>query len=177
MRVPSLVFLLAVPALLPAQDLSLGLATGLSLPVGDLKNERPTGTNALFGGHVAGQLSWDLHNDQALRAHLTYTRFPGSRWSHGPKNDYDLLQAGADWVFDLPARAWYAFGGVSLASTRLDTDGGSNTESGNLGLRGGVGYRFHRNFALEAVLNEVDTGQTLGHATWVNVSATWRFGR
>ena len=32
-------------------------------------------------------------------------------------------------------------------------------------------------FALEAVLNEVDTGQTLGHATWVNVSATWRFGR
>ena len=42
-----------VGATLSAQTITGGLHTGLSMPVGDLKDKQDWGTNQFFGAHIA----------------------------------------------------------------------------------------------------------------------------
>ncbi|WP_306590917.1 outer membrane beta-barrel protein [Geothrix sp. 21YS21S-4] len=185
---------LALP--LAAQDITGGLYTGLSLPGGDLKDKSGWGTNQFFGVHVGGHLEFPIAPRQEIRAHLTYQSFPGSGWGgfENAQNDFKILQAGADWVyrFRSPNLGWYALAGASLNSVKNDweyTDGagirrgGSYSQSGKLGARGGAGYIFNRNFSVEGTLNQVfvdkhgGDGFNFDTATWLQASAVFRFGR
>jgi hypothetical protein len=176
---------------LAAQDINGGVYTGLSLPVGDLKDKADFGTNQFFGAHVGGHLDFTLTPHHEVRAHVTYQRFPGSGWG-GPfdyKNDITALQAGADWVYHYqsPRTGWYALAGASLNSIKADTDSNagslSASQSGKFGVRGGGGYAFSPSFSLEGTLNQIFTdkggrdGLGFDTATWLQVSAVFRFGR
>jgi hypothetical protein len=181
--------LLGLP--LAAQDITGGLQTGLSLPVGDLKDKDGYGTNQFFGAHVGGHLDFNLNSHHQVRAQLTYHNFPGSGWggNNDFTNDYKILQVGADWVYNFqnPNQGWYTIAGASLNSVKNDWDGGgfsgSASQSGKLGLRGGGGYTFNRMFSLEGTLNQVfvdkngSDGVGFDTATWAQVSAVFRFGR
>ena len=70
--------LLGLP--LAAQDITGGLQTGLSLPVGDLKDKDGFGTNQFFGAHIGGHLDFNLNSHHQVRAQLTYHSLPGSGW-------------------------------------------------------------------------------------------------
>jgi len=183
-------------AALSAQSITGGLQTGLSLPAGDLKDKSDLGTNQLFGSHVGGHLDFILTPHHEVRAHLTYQSFPGSGWGGfaAAQNDYKALQVGADWVyhFENPNRGWYTVAGASLNQIKDDWQqvngagrwvSGSSTQSGKVGVRGGGGYTFNRLFSLEGTLNQifVDKGGADGFgfdtATWIQVSAVFRFGR
>jgi hypothetical protein len=176
---------------LSAQTIDGGVYTGLSLPVGDLKDKSGFGTNQLFGAHVGGHLDVVLNRNHEVRAHLTYQRFPGSGWG-GPadfKNDYTALQAGADWVYHFqgPRAGWYTVAGASLNSFKAEVDSSagsfSASQSGKLGARGGGGFAFTPGFSVEGTLNQVFVdkngidGFGFDTATWVQVSAVFRFGR
>lgn len=176
---------------LAAQDISGGVYTGLSLPVGDLKDKSDFGTNQFFGAHVGGHLDFRLAPRHELRAHLTLQKFPGSGWGLATdyKNDYTALQVGADWVYHFqgPRTGWYTVAGASINSMKAEVDsnlgGYSASQSGRFGVRGGGGYTFTPTFSLEGTLNQVfvDKGGRDGFgfdtATWVQVSAVFRFGR
>jgi hypothetical protein len=189
-RTLTLAFALAGAAL-SAQDMTGGLHTGLSLPVGDLKDKSGFGTNQFFGAHVGGHLDFNLDSHHQVRAQLTYQDFPGSGWG-GPgdvQNDFKVLQVGADWVyhFQSPRQGWYTVAGASINSIKVDYSGagfsGSASQSGKIGVRGGGGYTFNSFFSLEGTLNQVlvDKGGSDGvgfdTATWVQASAVFRFGR
>ena len=181
---------------LSAQTMTGALVTGLSLPLGDLKDKADFGTNQFFGTHLGGQLDFPINGRHEVRAQLTFQRFPGSGWDGftASRNDFSALQAGADWVYrlDHPYRGWYTVAGASLNQVKDTWDyfnstgrrvSGNSTQSGKLGVRGGGGYIFNRSFALEGTLNQifVDTsgGDGFGFdtATWIQVSAVFRFGR
>lgn len=176
---------------LAAQDINGGVYTGLSLPVGDLKDKSDFGTNQFFGAHVGGHLDFTLTPRHEVRGHVTLQRFPGSGWG-GPfdyKNDYTALQVGADWVYHFqgPRTGWYTVAGASLNSIKGEVDSNvgsfSASQSGKFGVRGGGGYAFTPTFSLEGTLNQVfvDKGGRDGlgfdTATWAQVSAVFRFGR
>jgi hypothetical protein len=176
---------------LTAQDITGGLQTGLSLPVGDLKDRTDFGTNQFFGAHVGGHLDFNLTPHHQVRAQVTFQDLPGSGWGGGFdfQNDYKVLQVGADWIyhFQNPRQGWYTVAGASLNSVKADVTwaGGSYSasQSGKIGVRGGGGYTFNSFFSLEGTLNQVfvDQGGTNGFgfdtATWVQASAVFRFGR
>lgn len=190
---------------LSAQNLTGGLFTGLSLPMGDLKDKHVWGTGQAVGAHVGGYLDFSLTPHHQLRAHLTFQNFPGSNWEtpfgfHN-KNAYTDLQAGADWIYRIqgPNRGWYTIAGASLNTMRNERDyilvtgpftapqaaqvRSSQSQNGRIGLRGGAGYTFNRSFALESTLNQVfvDSGGSNGfgftNANWAQVSAVFRFGK
>ncbi|WP_243295496.1 outer membrane beta-barrel protein [Geothrix mesophila] len=188
-RVALALALLGLP--LAAQDITGGLQTGLSLPVGDLKDKTDFGTNQFFGAHIGGHLDFNITSHHQVRAQLTYHSLPGSGWG-GPadvNNDFKILQVGADWVYNFqsPNQGWYTIAGASLNSVKDDYSGngfsGSASQSGKLGLRGGGGYTFNKMFSLEGSLNQVfvdkngNDGFGFDTATWVQVSAVFRFGR
>ncbi|HJV38752.1 MAG TPA: hypothetical protein VJ528_07930, partial [Geothrix sp.] len=89
--------------------------------------------------------------------------------------------------FQSPNQGWYTIAGASLNSVKDDYSGngfsGSASQSGKLGLRGGGGYTFNKMFSLEGSLNQVfvdkngNDGFGFDTATWVQVSAVFRFGR
>src|ERR1700690_4071657 len=84
---------------LSAQDISGGVFTGLSLPMGDLENKAGYGTNQYFGTHVGGHLDFTLTPHQEIRAQLSYHNLSGSDWGGwNIENDFKILQVGADWV-------------------------------------------------------------------------------
>jgi hypothetical protein len=189
-RVALTLVLLGLP--LAAQDITGGLQTGLSLPVGDLKDKSGLGTNQFFGAHVGGHLDFNITSHHQVRAQLTYHNLPGSDWGAGyanSKNDFTVLQVGADWVyhFQNPNMGWYTIAGASINSLKDDYSGvgfsGSASQSGKLGVRGGGGYTFNRSFSLEGTLNQVlvdkngNDGFGFDTATWAQVSAVFRFGR
>ncbi|HJV49351.1 MAG TPA: hypothetical protein VJ549_08765 [Geothrix sp.] len=191
MRIVLATTLALAGAILPAQDITGGLHTGLSLPVGDLKDKTDFGTNQFFGAHIGGHLDFNITSHHEVRAQLTYHNLPGSGWG-GPddvKNDFKILQAGADWVyhFQSPNMGWYTIAGASLNSVKDDYSAigfsGSSSQSGKLGVRGGGGYTFNRTFSLEGTLNQVfvdkngSDGLGFDTATWAQVSAVFRFGR
>ncbi|WP_257313431.1 porin family protein [Geothrix fuzhouensis] len=181
--------LLGLP--LAAQDITGGLQTGLSLPVGDLKDKTDFGTNQFFGAHIGGHLDFNITSHHQVRAQLTYHSLPGSGWGgvDDVKNDFKILQVGADWVYNFqsPNQGWYTIAGASINSVKDDYSGngfsGSASQSGKLGLRGGGGYTFNRMFSLEGTLNQVfvdkngSDGVGFDTATWAQVSAVFRFGR
>ena len=181
--------LLGLP--LAAQDITGGLQTGLSLPVGDLKDKDGYGTNQFFGAHIGGHLDFNITSHHQVRAQLTYHNLPGSGWggNNDFTNDFKILQVGADWVYNFqsPNQGWYTIAGASINSVKNDWDGygisGSASQSGKLGLRGGGGYTFNRMFSLEGTLNQVfvdkngSDGVGFDTATWAQVSAVFRFGR
>jgi hypothetical protein len=188
-RVALTLALLGLP--LAAQDITGGLQTGLTLPVGDLKDKSDLGTNQFLGVHVGGHLDFNITSHHQVRAQLTYHNLPGSSWG-GPldaKNDFKVLQIGADWVYNFqsPNMGWYTVAGASINSVKDDFSGngfsGSASQSGKLGVRGGGGYTFNRMFSLEGTLNQVlvdkNGGDGFGFdtATWLQVSAVFRFGR
>ncbi|HEU4950778.1 MAG TPA: outer membrane beta-barrel protein [Holophagaceae bacterium] len=170
-------------------DLNGGVSVGGALPVGDLYNKDSYGTNAFFGVQVGGHLDINLTSHHQIRAHLDYLYMPGSRWGSGWKNDYRTLQAGADWVYNFqsPDAGWYTIAGASINDNKVSYDNdalgisGDASQSGNLGLRGGAGYSFNRNFSLEGTLNQVFVdkngadGFGFDTATWIGVSAVFRF--
>lgn len=176
---------------LSSQSITGGLHTGLSLPVGDLKDRTDWGTNQFFGAHVGGHLDFNITGHHQVRAHLTFQNFPGSGWGgvRNYKNDFTVLQGGADWVysFQSPDRGWYTIAGATLNSLKnsWDANGGSGSasQSGRVGVRGGGGYTFNRMFSLEGTLNQVavdkNTSDGFGFdsATWIQASAVFRFGR
>ena len=176
---------------LSAQDITGGLQTGLSLPVGDLKDKMDAGTNQFFGAHIGGHLDFNLTSHHQVRAQLTYTNLPGSGWGgfFDTQVDYKILQVGADWVYSFqnPNQGWYTIAGASINSVKAEVSqvgfSGSASQSGKIGVRGGGGYTFNRMFSLEGTLNQilVDKGGSDGFgfdtATWVQVSAVFRFGR
>lgn len=192
----TLVLALALSGIaLSAQDITGGVYTGLSLPVGDLKDKSGLGTDQFFGAHVGGHLDFLITPHHEVRAQVTYVTFPGSGWGgpDDPKNDYSALQVGADWVyhFDTRRSGWYTVAGASLNSIKDDYEfnaggfriSGSASQSGKLGVRGGGGYTFTPTFSLEGTLNQIftDKGGSDGFgfdtATWIQVSAVFRFGR
>ncbi len=170
-------------------DINGGVTAGAALPVGDLNSKDSLGTNAFFGAQVGGHLDFNLTSHHQIRAHLDYIYMPGDRWSSGWKNDYKTLQAGADWVynFDSPEAGWYSVAGASVNQMKVSFDNrysglsGSASQSGQLGVRGGAGYTFNRAFSLEGTLNQVFVdkngldGFGFDTATWIGVSAVWRF--
>ncbi len=176
-------------------DINGGLHTGLSLPVGDLHDKADLGTNNLFGAHIGGHLDFNITPHHQVRAHLTYNRFPGSSWGGGfdAQNDYSNFQVGADWVYNFqnPGSGWYTVAGASVNSFKdeyeFNTGGGrvsgTASQSGRLGIRGGAGYTFNKTFSLEGTLNQVSVdkngsdGFGFDSATWLAVSAVFRFGR
>jgi hypothetical protein len=177
---------------LSAQDITGGVYTGLSLPVGDLHDKSGYGTNQFFGAHVGGHLDFTLTPNHEIRAQLSYHNLPGSDWGSdygGAQNDFKILQVGADWVyhFQNSRTGWYTIAGASINSVKDDYSGygysGSASQSGKLGVRGGGGYTFNKTFSLEGTLNQifVDKGGSDGFgfdtATWAQVSAVFRFGR
>lgn len=181
---------------LAAQDITGGLQTGLSLPVGDLKDKSGLGTNQFFGAHIGGHLDFNITPHHQVRAQLTYHNLPGSGWGGfvDAQNDYTLLQVGADWVysFQSPNQGWYTIAGATVNSIKDEWEfttgsgvrmSGSSSQSGRFGVRGGGGYTFNRMFSLEGTLNQafVDKNGSDGFgfdtATWVQVSAVFRFGR
>ncbi len=177
---------------LPAQDINGGVFTGLSLPVGDLKDKTSFGTNQFFGTHVGGHLDFTLTPHHEVRAIVAYDDLSGSDWGAGfggAQNDFKILQVGADWVyhFQNPSQGWYTIAGASINSVKDDFSGygfsGSASQSGKIGVHGGGGYTFNKLFSLEGTLNQifVDKGGSDGFgfdtATWVQVSAVFRFGR
>ncbi|GLH74480.1 hypothetical protein GETHLI_29820 [Geothrix limicola] len=191
MRIALAITLALTGAVLPAQDITGGLHTGLSLPVGDLKDKTDFGTNQFFGAHIGGHLDFNITSHHEVRGQLTYHNLPGSGWG-GPddvKNDIKILQIGADWVyhFQSPNMGWYTIAGASLNSVKDDYSAnsfsGSSSQSGKLGVRGGGGFTFNRTFSLEGTLNQVfvdkhgSDGLGFDTATWAQVSAVFRFGR
>lgn len=177
---------------LSAQDINGGVFTGLSLPVGDLQNKSDYGTNQLFGTHVGGHLDFTLTPHHEVRAQLSYHSLPGSDWASGfggIQNDFKILQVGADWVyhFQNPRQGWYTIAGASINSIKDDYTfynlSGSATQSGRFGVRGGGGYTFNKLFSVEGTLNQIFVDQNgsdgfgFDTATWVQVSAVFRFGR
>ena len=181
---------------LAAQNVTGGVYTGISSGLGDLKDKSDLGTNQFFGAHVGGHLDFTLNAKHEVRAHLTLQHLPGTGWGGfaDPKNDYKAFQAGADWIFHFhgPRTGWYSIAGASVNSIKDEweyTNGGgfrvsgTDSQSGKLGVRGGAGYNFTPLFSVEATLNQifVDKGGNEGFgfdtATWVQVSAVWRFGR
>jgi hypothetical protein len=177
---------------LSAQDITGGLQTGLTLPAGDFKDKSGYGTNQFFGAHVGGHLDFNITSHHQVRAQLTYHNLPGSDWGgnyDNSQNDFKILQAGADWVyhFQNPNMGWYTIAGASLNSVKDDYSGnsfsGSASQSGKLGVRGGGGFIFNRTFSLEGTLNQVfvdkngSDGFGFDTATWLQVSAVFRFGR
>ena len=191
----SLLFLFTGAAL-SAQSITGGVYTGLSLPVGDLKDKSDLGTNQFFGAHVGGHLDFQVAPRHEVRAHLTLQNFPGSGWGGfaASKNDYKALQAGADWIYRFEGlhRGWYSVAGANLNQIKSDWEyvngagrwtSGSSTQSGKLGVRGGAGYIFNRTFALEGTLNQIFVDKSgadgFGYdtATWLQVSAVFRFGK
>lgn len=187
--------LLGLP--LAAQDITGGLQTGLSLPVGDLKDKSGAGTNQFFGAHIGGHIDFNLTPRHQVRGQLTYYNFPGSGWGGGYgdiRNDLKVLQVGADWVyhFQSPSQGWYTIAGASINNVKDDYEfttggglrvSGSASQSGKLGVRGGGGFTFNKMFSLEGTLNQVFVDKNgsdgLGYdtATWAQVSAVFRFGR
>ena len=180
---------------LSAQGIQGGVYTGLSLPVGDLKDKQDLGTNQFFGAHVGGHLDFVITPHHEVRGHVTLEKFPGTGWG-GPgdaKNEYTALQVGADWVyhFDGPRQGWYTVAGASISSIKDDYEfsaggfryTGSASQSGKLGVRGGGGFAFTPNFSLEGTLNQIfvdkngNDGFGFDTATWAQVSAVFRFGR
>ena len=191
MRRTLTIALVLAGAALSAQDITGGLYTGLSLPVGDLKDKSDYGTNQFFGAHVGGHLDFNLTPHHQVRAQLTYLDLPGTGWGgfYDTQNDYKVLQVGADWVyhFQNPSQGWYTIAGASINSIKDDYSGvgfsGSASQSGKIGVRGGGGYTFNSFFSLEGTLNQVfvDKNGTDGFrfdtATWAQASAVFRFGR
>ena len=181
--------LLGLP--LAAQNITGGLQTGLSLPVGDLKDKSDFGTNQFFGAHIGGHLDFAITPHHEVRAQLTYHSLPGSGWGgfSNVQNDYKVLQVGADWVyhFQNANQGWYTIAGASINSVKDDYSGagfsGSASQSGKIGVRGGGGYTFNQMFSLEGTLNQVFVDKNGGDgfgfdtATWAQVSAVFRFGR
>jgi hypothetical protein len=188
MRTPLTLALLLTAGALGAQDINGGIHTGLSLPMGDLNDKDDFGTNQIFGAHFGGHLDFNITTHHQVRAQLTYHTFPGSRWGSGVKNDYHDFQGGADWVynFDNPGAGWYVLAGAHINNFKVDYDApgfsGSASQSGKFGVRGGGGYNFSRAFSLEGHLNQVNVekfgsdGFGFDTATWVQVSAVFRFG-
>jgi hypothetical protein len=188
-RVAVTLALLGLP--LAAQDITGGLQTGLSLPVGDLKDKSDAGTNQFFGAHIGGHLDFKLTPHHEIRAQLTYHNLPGSGWGgfYDTQVDYKILQVGADWVyhFQSPNQGWYTIAGASINSVKADVSevgfSGSASQSGKIGVRGGGGYTFNSFFSLEGTLNQVfvdkhgNDGFGFDTATWAQVSAVFRFGR
>ena len=183
-------------AALSAQNITGGVYTGLSFPVGDLKDKADFGTNQFFGAHVGGHLDFTLTSHHQVRAHLTYQNFPGSGWSSygAGQNDYKALQAGADWVyhFQNPDLGWYTIAGASVNTIKNDWKyinsggfrvSGSSSQSGRIGVRGGGGFAFSKSFSLEGTLNQISVdkngsdGFGFDTATWAQVSAVFTFGR
>jgi Outer membrane protein beta-barrel domain len=177
---------------LAAQDISGGVFTGLSLPVGDLKDKTGFGTNQFFGTHVGGHLDFTITPHHEVRAQAAYVSLPGSDWGGdfgNAQNDFKILQVGADWVyhFQNPSLGWYTVAGASINSVKDDYSGigfsGSASQSGKIGVRGGGGYTFNKLFSLEGTLNQIfvdkhgSDGFGFDTATWVQVSAVFRFGR
>ena len=168
-----------------------GLHTGISSPVGDLKDKDNMGTNQLFGAHVGGHLDFLLSPHHQIRGGITYHLMPGSRFSGGPqyKNEFKNLQVGADWVYNFtsPHTGGYFLAGASLNNLRVDFDGipgsGSSNQSGRLGVRVGGGFNFSPRFSLEGSLNQVSVdkfgrdGFGFDTASWVQVSAVFRLAR
>ena len=194
LRPLAIAFALAGVAL-SAQSIEGGVYTGLSLPVGDLKDKSGLGTNQFFGAHVGGHLDFTITPHHEVRAHVTYIKLPGSSWGgpDDPKNEYSTLQVGADWVYHFldPHSGWYTVAGASLNSIKDDYEfnaggyrfSGSASQSGRFGIRGGGGFSFTPNFSVEGTLNQVfvdsngSDGFGFDTATWVQVSAVFRFGR
>jgi hypothetical protein len=182
---------LAFTGMAHAQDINGGVYTGLSLPQGDLKDKADFGTNQFFGAHVGGHLDFTITPHHEVRGHVTLEKFPGSGWggSGDFKNEFTAIQVGADWVyhFQNPRQGWYTVVGGSLNSIKDDVSAagfsGSASQSGKLGVRGGGGFTFTRNFSLEGTLNQIFVdkhgadGFGFDTATWVQVSAVFRFGR
>ncbi|MBS1767949.1 MAG: outer membrane beta-barrel protein [Acidobacteria bacterium] len=183
--------LLAAATALSAQGVNLngGVSVGGAAPVGDLHDKDSLGTNSIFGVQVGGHLDFNLTDHHQVRAHLDYISMPGDRWDSGWKNDYRVLQAGADWVYNFqgPEQGWYSIAGASFNAIKVSADdrytGASYdaSQSGQLGVRGGAGYTFNRAFSLEGTLNQVfvdkngPNGFGFDTATWVGVSAVFRF--
>ena len=174
---------------LSAQNITGGLQTGLSLPVGDLKDKTDYGTNQFFGAHIGGHIDFNIAPHHQVRGQLTYSSLPGSEWDRGFQNDFKILQVGADWVYSFqnPNQGWYTIAGASINNIKVDSSvggfSGSSTQNGMLGVRGGGGYTFNKLFSLEGSLNQIFVDQNgsdgfgFDTATWVQVSAVFRFGR
>lgn len=185
----SLLILAATGLSAQGVDINGGVSAGAALPVGDLYNKADFGTNAFFGVQVGGHLDFNLTDHHQIRGHLDLISMPGSRWNSGWKNDYRDLQVGADWVYNFqsPDGGWYSVAGLSFNDMKVSYDNdvynvsGDASQNGKLGLRGGAGYTFNRTFSLEGTLNRVDVDKSGNNgfgfdtATWINVSAVFRF--
>lgn len=183
--------LLTGGSLAAQEKLDGGVHTGLSLPIGDLNDRTNYGTNNLFGAHVGGHIDFNLTPHHQVRGGITLHLMPGSRYSGGTqaKNDFKNLQIGADWVYNFtnPGSGGYFLAGTNLNNFQLDFDrttgSGSSSQSGRLGVRVGGGYNFTRTFSLEGSFNQVDVekygadGFGFDTASWIQVSAVFRFGR
>ena len=170
-------------------DINGGVSAGAALPVGDLHDKDSIGTNSFFGVQVGGHLDFNITGHHQVRAHLDYISMPGDRWSSGWKNDYQILQAGADWVYNFegPDAGWYSIAGASFNDAKVSADNRFNgasydaSQSGKFGVRGGAGYTFNRTFSLEGTLNQVfvdkngPDGFGFDTGTWIGVSAVFRF--
>jgi hypothetical protein len=188
-RIALALVLMGLP--LAAQDFTGGLQAGFSLPVGDLKDKSGAGTNQTLGIHFGGHLDFAVAPHQEVRAQITYHSLQGSSWGgfYDPQNDFKILQVGADWIYHFQgsAQGWYSIAGVSLNNIKDDYSGsgfsGSASQSGKLGVRGGAGYTFTKQFSLEGSLNQIlvdkngNDGFGFDTATWLQVSAVFRFGR
>jgi len=189
----SLVYLalaLASTGLMGQTKIDGGIQTGLSLPVGDLKDKDQLGTNNFLGFHVGGHLDFNITDHHQVRGQITYHNLPGSRWGDPVqfKNDYTNLQVGADWVYNFtsPSAGGYFLAGANLNNIKVEFDGtpgsGSASQSGKLGVRVGGGYNFNSTFSLEGSYNQVNVdkfgsdGFGFDTASWLQVSAVFRFG-
>lgn len=191
----ALALICLAPATVQAQKLDLrgGLYTGLSLPVGDLYSKESIGTNRFFGSHIGGHLDFNITPNHQVRGHVVYIDMPGATWEATKvTHDFDMLQLGADWVYNFqnPSMGWYSIAGVTVTRIRNDysielpgtVSIGTATQEGRFGLRGGAGYSFNKLFALEATLNHVEVekdgadGFGFDTAQWLQVSAVFRWG-
>lgn len=186
----TLVVAIMGPCLSAQTHIDGGIQTGLSLPVGDLKDKENFGTNNFFGVHVGGHLDFNITSHHQVRGQITYISMPGSRFSGNQqvKNDFKNLQIGADWIYNInnPRSGGYFLAGANVNSFQVDFDGipgsGSASQSGRMGVRVGGGYTFSRSFSLEGSFNQANVdkfgpdGFGFDTASWIQVSAVFRFG-
>jgi hypothetical protein len=188
---------------LSAQNLTGGLLTGFSAPVGDLKDKQFWGTGQSLGYHFGGFLDFNLTTNHQIRTSLTYQAFPGSKSNvlagFYLKSSISDLQLGADWLyhFEGTGKGWYSLAGVSLNNMRNERDyalvigtvtnpqviqaTSTETQNGRIGFRAGVGYSFTKSFSFEGTLNQVlvektgNSGFGFNTANWAQFSVAYHF--
>jgi hypothetical protein len=131
---------LLTAAQLPAQShkpVTIGIAAGAAIPVGDFADAYNTGYN----GTVALTFS-SVGTPLGLRVEGMYNKFLG-RDDVGPNQpDARVLGGTANVVYSLPGQGIrpYLIGGAGYYSAKIDVDNASSTNK--FGINGGVGAMF-----------------------------------